>query len=86
MTGLLQAAAIEAVVLTGGQAGIATDSNYNNARILKVDPSRIIGYLKIGKVPVVCGFQGLSADGDFTTLGRGGSDTTASAAGSGTLS
>jgi aspartate kinase len=81
MTGVLQAADIDAVMLTGGQAGIVTDNNFNNARILKVDPSRIINHLKMGKVPVVCGFQGMTADGEFTTLGRGGSDTSASALG-----
>jgi aspartate kinase len=81
MTGVLQAADIDAVMLTGGQAGITTDSNFNNARILKVDPQRIISHLKLGRVPVVGGFQGITADGEFTTLGRGGSDTTASALG-----
>ncbi|MDR3563556.1 MAG: aspartate kinase [Negativicutes bacterium] len=81
MTGVLQAAGLEAVMLTGGQAGITTDHNFNNARILKVDPSRILSHLKLGRVPVVCGFQGITADGEFTTLGRGGSDTTASALG-----
>jgi aspartate kinase len=68
-------------MLTGGQAGITTDNNFNNARIMKVDPSRIINLLKMGRVPVVCGFQGMTADGEFTTLGRGGSDTTAAALG-----
>ena len=81
MAGTLQAAGMDAVMLTGGHAGIVTDSNFNNARILKCDPTRIIGMLKMGKVPVVCGFQGMTGEGEFTTLGRGGSDTTASALG-----
>ncbi len=81
MASTLQAANIDAVMLTGGQAGIITDSNYNNARILKVDPSRIISLVKLGKVPVICGFQGNTSDGELTTLGRGGSDTTAAALG-----
>lgn len=81
MAGTLQAAGVDAVMLTGGQAGVITDANFNNARILKVDPSRIMTLLRAGKTPVVCGFQGMSIDGELTTLGRGGSDTTASALG-----
>lgn len=77
----LQGQGVPAVVLTGGQAGIITDSNFNNARILKVDPRRLLTLLKNGQIPVVCGFQGITADGEFTTLGRGGSDTTAAALG-----
>ncbi|VBB08031.1 aspartokinase signature [Lucifera butyrica] len=81
MTATLQNAGLEAVMLTGGQAGIITDDNFTSARILKVDPTRLITLLKMRKVPIVCGFQGMTADGEFTTLGRGGSDTTASALG-----
>ena len=81
MAATLQAEDLDAVMLTGGQAGITTDSNFNNARILKVDPARMINLLKAGKLPVVCGFQGVSLEGEFTTLGRGGSDTTAAALG-----
>ena len=77
----LQAVGLDAVLFTGGQAGIITDSQYGNARIVKVDPSRIRESLNAGKVPVVCGFQGITVNGDLTTLGRGGSDTTASALG-----
>lgn len=77
----LQAAELDAVVFTGGQAGIITDSQFGNARILKVDPTRIREALVAGKIPVVCGFQGVTVEGDLTTLGRGGSDTTASALG-----
>ena len=81
MASTLQAAGLEAVVLTGGQAGIFTDNQYGNARILKVEPVRVHAELAAGKIPVVCGFQGISEEGDLTTLGRGGSDTTASALG-----
>ncbi|WP_371369100.1 Aspartokinase [Sporomusa rhizae] len=81
MAGTLQAAGMDAVMLTGGHAGIITDTNFTDARILKVDPTRINSLLKQGKVPVVCGFQGMTTEYEFTTLGRGGSDTTASALG-----
>lgn len=69
-------AGIEAVPLTGGEAGINTDENYNNAAILDVDPQKILSVVKAGKVPVVAGFQGKSKDGSITTIGRGGSDVT----------
>ena len=81
MAGTLQAAGMDAVMLTGGIAGIITDDNFTDARILKCDPTKIINLLKQGKVPVVCGFQGMTGENDFTTLGRGGSDTSASALG-----
>ncbi len=81
MASTLQESGIDAVALTGGQAGILTDNQFGNARILKVDPSRIREELAAGKTPVVCGFQGVTAEGDLATLGRGGSDTTASALG-----
>lgn len=66
-----------AVSLTGWQAGIQTDGCHGNARITAIDTSRIRKELAEGKVVVVAGFQGLDPDGDITTLGRGGSDTTA---------
>ncbi|CUH96151.1 Aspartokinase 1 [Propionispora sp. 2/2-37] len=81
MASTLQASGMDAVMLTGGQAGIITDDQFNRARILKIDPKRISSLVKAGKIPVVCGFQGVTADGEFTTLGRGGSDTTAAALG-----
>lgn len=68
---------LEAISLTGPQAGIRTDSNHFNARIDRVDPERVIAELSRGKVVVVAGYQGLSPTGEVTTLGRGGSDTTA---------
>ena len=66
-----------AVSLTGWQAGIRTDGIHGNARILKIDTDRIRKELDAGKIVVVAGFQGVDDDGDITTLGRGGSDTTA---------
>ena len=67
----------EAVSLTGGQAGIKTDGIYSRARIVEVDPRRIVRELEAGRVVIVAGFQGVTEDLDITTLGRGGSDTTA---------
>ena len=66
-----------AVSFTGWQAGIATDGVHGNARIVNIDTTRIRKELDAGKVVVVAGFQGIDPDGDITTLGRGGSDTTA---------
>ncbi len=66
-----------AVSLTGCQAGIHTDGVHGNARILDVDTTRIRRELDKGNVVVVAGFQGMDPEGDITTLGRGGSDTTA---------
>lgn len=69
---------LQSVPLTGGQAGIITDDNYNNGSVLRVQPERLLNILREGKIPVVAGFQGISENGYVTTLGRGGSDTTAS--------
>ncbi|MBC2578904.1 aspartate kinase [Clostridium sp. DJ247] len=69
---------LQGIPLTGGQAGIITDDNYNNASIIKVDSGKLINIIKEGKIPVVAGFQGISEKGFITTLGRGGSDVTAS--------
>jgi len=66
-----------AVSLTGWQAGIHTDGSHGNAAIIRIDPARLEMELAAGKIPVVAGFQGLDPEGDITTLGRGGSDTTA---------
>ncbi len=73
----LKALGVPAVALTGAQAGIGTDRRYGRARILRVDPSRVLSHLWEGRVPVVAGFQGVTEEMDITTLGRGGSDTTA---------
>lgn len=66
-----------AVSLTGWQAGIKTDGIHGNARILDIDTGRILRELEKGRIVVVAGFQGADPEGDVTTLGRGGSDTTA---------
>src|SRR5580700_8625267 len=69
---------LKARSFTGSQAGVITDSAHGRARIIDVTPGRISGALDDGAVPIVAGFQGVSANGkDITTLGRGGSDTTA---------
>lgn len=68
----------EAQSFTGSQAGVITDSVHNKARIIDVTPGRIRTALDEGNIAIVAGFQGVSADSkDITTLGRGGSDTTA---------
>ncbi len=67
----------EAISLTGGQAGIRTDAVYSQARIVGIDPERIVNELDKGKIVIVAGFQGITEGMDITTLGRGGSDTTA---------
>jgi len=66
-----------AVSFTGWQAGIQTDSSHGKARILDIRPDRIRSALERGGIAVVAGFQGITEDGEITTLGRGGSDTTA---------
>jgi len=73
----LESLGYKAVSLTGAQAGIQTDSSYSRARILRVVPQRIVTELEKGNIVIVAGFQGVTQDMDITTLGRGGSDTTA---------
>ncbi|MGX2041583.1 aspartate kinase [Methylocaldum sp. MU1018] len=68
---------IPACSYTGGQARIVTDRAHTKARILNIDTNRILDDLEQDRVVVVAGFQGITEDGDITTLGRGGSDTTA---------
>jgi aspartate kinase len=70
-----------AISLTGWQAGIKTDGQHSKARISDIEPARILEELDAGRVVVIAGFQGISPTGDITTLGRGGSDTTAVALG-----
>lgn len=65
------------VSLTGAQVGIITDGSHTKAKILKVNPDRVLKELGEGKIVIVAGFQGITSDFDITTLGRGGSDTTA---------
>ncbi|MDA0264517.1 MAG: aspartate kinase [Chloroflexi bacterium] len=67
----------EAVSLTGFQAGIHTDTSHGRARIDRVDTARMQKELEAGRIVVVAGFQGITEQEDITTLGRGGSDTTA---------
>ncbi len=67
----------QAVSLTGSQAGILTCGRHSDARVLDVKPRRILPHLQSGKIVIVAGFQGVSECGEITTLGRGGSDTTA---------
>lgn len=81
LSGILNSEGIASIVLTGAQAGFITDDNFGNARILAVRPDRVSRELESGKVVIVTGFQGQSEAGDLTTLGRGGSDTSATALG-----
>ena len=67
----------ESVSLNGAQAGIRTDNIHGDAHILDIDTGRILRELNAGRIVVVAGFQGIGGNGDTTTLGRGGSDTTA---------
>lgn len=73
----LEERGVHAVSLRGWQAGIRTEGPHGHARIASIDTARLRTELSAGRVPVVCGFQGLGEEGDVTTLGRGGSDTTA---------
>jgi aspartate kinase len=66
-----------ATSLTGGQAGISTNDIFNKAKIVGIDPQRVFEELDTGNIVIVAGFQGLTNNGDITTLGRGGSDATA---------
>mgnify|MGYP005835564345 CR=1 FL=1 len=73
----IDAAGHEAISFTGGQVGLVTDASHTKARIKKIDADRIHEELKAGRIVIVAGFQGITEDGAITTLGRGGSDTTA---------
>ena len=73
----LETLKLEGESFTGSQVGIITDNRHTDARILEIRGDRIRRSLSEGKVPVVCGFQGVSLEKEITTLGRGGSDTTA---------
>lgn len=81
ITNLLKSKGIDATAFTGFQAGIQTDGTFGDARILSVSTEDIHRALNAGKVVVVTGFQGIDAVGNITTLGRGGSDTTAAVLG-----
>lgn len=77
LTQHLKAHGLTAVAFTGSQAGIVTDNRFGNAGVVTVNPDRIRQAIEEGAIVVVAGFQGATPGGDITTLGRGGSDTTA---------
>ena len=77
VTMALRALGYDAIGLSGAQAGIRTDTDYTRARIVDIDPSRILAELAEDRIVVVAGFQGATEDSEVTTLGRGASDTTA---------
>lgn len=82
MAATLQKFGINAMALTGGQAGIVTDSQFGAAKIKNINVANLHHLLESGIIPVVCGFQGITENNfKFTTLGRGGSDTSAAALG-----
>jgi aspartate kinase len=73
----LKAMGQDAVSLSGAQAGIKTDATHSRARIMGIEPRRVVKELDKGRIVIVAGFQGITSRMDITTLGRGGSDTTA---------
>ena len=77
----IQKLGFDSVSFTGSQSGIITDDDHTRARIIDVRPTRIVETLNSGAIAIVAGFQGVSGKKDVTTLGRGGSDTTAVALG-----
>jgi aspartate kinase len=78
MANALQKLGVKAKALTGFQAGLLTDSNHGFARVKKVILNKLIDTIENDVIPIVTGFQGISEHGEITTLGRSGSDTTAS--------
>ena len=81
LTNMLQSYGLESTFLTGRQAGIITNDDFANAKIMDIKPDRILKELENNKVVVIAGFQGGTEGGEITTLGRGGSDTSAVAIG-----
>ena len=77
----LRSIGVDARAFTGADAGIVTDGNHGSSAIVEIRTERLVDAIAHGQVPVVAGFQGVSVDGRMTTLGRGGSDTTACALG-----
>ncbi len=77
----LHAKGVQAISFTGSQSGIITTNEHNQAKILDVRPHRLIHFLDLGYIVIVAGFQGVSLEKEITTLGRGGSDTSAVALG-----
>src|SRR3954451_24999586 len=72
----LHAQGHEAISFTGGQIGLVTDSAFSKARIQSINKHRIFEQLDAGKIVIIAGFQGVTPEGDYTTLGRGGSNAT----------
>ena len=66
----------EAISFTGGQIGLVTDNSFSKARIQSINQKRIFDQLSAGRIVIIAGFQGVTAEGDYTTLGRGGSNAT----------
>ena len=66
----------EAISFTGGQIGLVTDNAFSKARIQSINKQRIFEQLDAGKIVIIAGFQGVTPEGDYTTLGRGGSNAT----------
>lgn len=81
LVNMLKSRKIDSIFLTGNQAGITTTDNFSNAKITDINPQRIFKELETNKVVVIAGFQGATESGEITTLGRGGSDTSAVAIG-----
>ncbi len=81
VVGALKSSGLDAVFLTGRQAGIITTPAHGDAQIIRIDPGNVTAHLAAGRIVVVAGFQGVSEAGEITTLGRGGSDTSAAALG-----
>lgn len=77
----LESKGFKVTALTGYQAGILTDNTFGNADILSIDTTRVLNHLNQDEIVIVSGFQGATKDGETTTLGRGGSDTSAAALG-----
>ena len=77
LTMALREQGFEAISLSGPQAGVRTDTSFGRARISRIEPERMRRELDSGRIVVVAGFQGITPEDDITTLGRGGSDTTA---------
>lgn len=73
----LQSLGYDAISYSGWQLPIITDSNYNDANIIKINTNKVLNDLKNNKIVIVTGFQGVDKNGNITSLGRGGSDTTA---------
>lgn len=77
ISNLLHEKGLNGYAMTGGAAGILTDCNHTQADIINLNPEKLITVLKDGCIPIVAGFQGISTNNDVTTIGRGGSDTSA---------